>query len=50
MAYRLLRHIGKIEQSDDNAALLDLLLTNGSASVGTIWLKLRKVSGYDNIT
>ena len=25
MAYRLLRHIGKIEQSDDNAALLDLL-------------------------
>ena len=28
----------------------DLLLTNGSASVGTIWLKLRKVSGYDNIT
>ena len=28
----------------------DILLTNGSASVGTIWLKLRKVSGYDNIT
>ena len=28
----------------------DLVLTNGSASVGTIWLKLRKVSGYDNIT
>ena len=28
----------------------DLLLNNGSASVGTIWLKLRKVSGYDNIT
>ena len=28
----------------------DLLLTNGSASVGTIWLKLRKVSGYDNLT
>ena len=26
----------------------DILLTNGSASVGTIWLKLRKVSGYDN--
>ena len=24
----------------------DILLTNGSASVGTIWLKLRKVSGY----
>ena len=32
MAYRLLRHIGKIEQSDDNAALLDLLyLSPGSA-------------------
>ena len=28
----------------------DLLLTNGSASVGTIWLKLRKVSGYANMT
>ena len=27
----------------------DILLTNGSASVGTIWLKLRKVSGYDNL-
>ena len=28
----------------------DVLLTNGSASVGTIWLKMRKVSGYDDIT
>ena len=28
----------------------DILLTNGSASVGTIWLKLRKTSGYDNLT
>ena len=27
----------------------DILLTNGSASVGTIWLKLRKVSGYSNL-
>ena len=27
----------------------DILLTNGSASVGTIWLKLRKVSGYNNL-
>ena len=27
----------------------DILLTNSSASVGTIWLKLRKVSGYDNL-
>ena len=28
----------------------DILLTNGSASVGTIWLKLRKVSGFNNLT
>ena len=27
----------------------DILLTNGSASVGTIWLKLRKTSGYNNL-
>ena len=27
----------------------DVLLTNSSASVGTIWLKLRKTSGYDNL-
>ena len=28
----------------------DVLLTNISASVGTIWLKMKKVSGWDNIT
>jgi len=28
----------------------DILLTNSSASVGTIILKCRKVSGYDNIS
>ena len=28
----------------------DILLTNASTSVGTIWLKLRKTSGYDNIS
>ena len=28
----------------------DILLTNGSASVGTIILKCRKVSGYNNMT
>ena len=28
----------------------DVLVTNSSASVGTIWLKMKKVSGYDNIT
>ena len=27
----------------------DILLSNSSASVGTIWLKLRKVSGYANL-
>ena len=27
----------------------DILLTNGSVSVGTIWLKLRKTSGYNNL-
>ena len=27
----------------------DVLLTNASASVGTIWLKFRKTSGYDNL-
>ena len=27
----------------------DVLITNGS-SVGTIWLRMKKVSGYDNIT
>ena len=28
----------------------DVLITNGSASVGTIIIKFRKVSGWDNIT
>ena len=28
----------------------DILLTNGSASVGTIILKVKKVSGYDNLS
>ena len=28
----------------------DVLVTNSSASVGTIWLRMKKVSGYDNIT
>ena len=28
----------------------DVLITNGSASVGTIVIKFRKVSGWDNIT
>ena len=28
----------------------DVLITNGSASVGTLIVKFRKVSGFDNIT
>jgi hypothetical protein len=28
----------------------DVQLTNGSASVGTVWLRMKKVSGWDNIT
>ena len=28
----------------------DILITNGSASVGTLIVKFRKVSGFDNIT
>lgn len=28
----------------------DLAISNASASVGTIWLRMKKVSGYDNIT
>ena len=28
----------------------DILITNGSASVGTIIIKFKKVSGWDNIT
>ena len=28
----------------------DIKLTNSSASVGTIWLKLRKAAGYDDLS
>ena len=28
----------------------DLAVSNSSASVGTIWLRMKKVSGWDNIT
>ena len=27
----------------------NVLLTNSSATIGTIWLKFRKTSGYDNL-
>ena len=38
-----------IPNPGSSGATGDILLTNGSASVGTIWLKLRKVSGYNNL-
>ena len=38
-----------IANPGSSGATGDILLTNGSASVGTIWLKLRKVSGYNNL-
>lgn len=38
-----------IPNPGSSGATGDILLTNGSASVGTIWLKLRKTSGYDNL-
>jgi hypothetical protein len=28
----------------------DVAVTNGAASVGTIWLRMKKISGWDNIT
>jgi len=39
-----------IPNPGSSGATGDIMLTNSSASVGTIWLKLRKVSGYDNLT
>ena len=38
-----------IPNPSSSGATGDILLTNGSASVGTVWLKLRKTSGYDNL-
>ena len=38
-----------IPNPGSSGATGDILLTNGSASVGTVWLKLRKTSGYDNL-
>ena len=38
-----------IPNPGSSGATGDILLTNGSASVGTIWLKLRKTSGYNNL-
>ena len=42
--------VGSIPNNGGSGVTGDVLLTNGSASVGTIWLRMKKVSGYDNIT
>ena len=42
--------VGSIPNNGASGVTGDVLLTNGSASVGTIWLRMKKVSGYDNIT
>ena len=42
--------VGSIPNNGASGVTVDVLLTNGSASVGTIWLRMKKVSGFDNIT
>ena len=42
--------VGSVPNNGASGVTGDVLLTNGSASVGTIWLRMKKVSGYDNIT
>ena len=42
--------VGAIPNNGASGVTGDVLLTNGSASVGTIWLRMKKVSGYDNIS
>ena len=41
---------GSIPNPASTGVTGDILLTNSSASVGTVILHLRKVSGYNNIT
>ena len=43
-------NFGSIANNAGSGVTGDIQLTNSSASVGTIILHLRKVSGYDNIT
>ena len=42
--------VPSIPNTNASGATGDVLLTNGSASVGTIWIKMKKISGWDNIT
>ena len=42
--------VPSIPNTNASGATGDVLLTNGSASVGTIWIKMKKLSGWDNIT
>lgn len=44
------QHIPSITNNAGSGVTGDIQLTNSSASVGTIILHCRKVSGYDNIT
>ena len=41
--------VPSIPNTNASGATGDVLITNGT-SVGTIWLKMKKVSGWDNIT
>ena len=41
--------VPSIPNTNASGATGDVLITNGT-SVGTIWLKMRKISGWDNIT
>ena len=44
------QHIPSIANNAGSGVTGDILITNGSASVGTIIIKFKKVSGWDNIT
>ena len=41
--------VPSIPNTNASGATGDVLITNGT-SVGTIWLKMKKISGWDNIT
>jgi hypothetical protein len=43
------QHLPSIPNPESTGVTGDIKLTNGSASVGTVIIKLRKVSGYDNL-
>lgn len=44
------QHLPSISNNAGSGVTGDILLTNSSASVGTVILHCRKVSGFDNIT